>query len=115
MESEQTYDIDVCGIACVIATEDKARLDSVIGMVEERMRQIMSQSPKVSVAAAALMTALEYCDISSREQEAAQNMREQIREYIMESQNARIRCEELMRENDRLRARLASLEGGGSE
>jgi len=111
MDSEQTYDIDVCGIGCVVATEDKARLDSVVSLVEERMRQIMRQSTKVSVAAAALMTALEYCDISSREQEAAQNMREQIREYILESQNARMRCDELMRENDRLRARLALLEG----
>lgn len=110
MGKEQSYEIDVCGIGCIIATEDKARLDSVICLAEERMKEIMRHSSKISVATAALMAALEYCDSSIGEQEAAQNMREQIREYILESQHARSKCEELQRENDALRSRLAVLE-----
>lgn len=110
MSNEQRLEIDVCGISCILMTKDKNRLDTVINLTETRMRELLAASPKTSIAAAALMTALEYCDSALHEQESAQNMREQIREYIVEGQHARTKCEKLQEENQMLRSRILANE-----
>ena len=110
--SKNKVRIDVCGIECVLGTDDSEEYVRAVGEeVGKAMSSMMKQNDRLSVAAAAVFTALNYCDDARKAQAAADNLRSQIKNYVEDASRARMEADESRREIDRLNRELQTLRG----
>ena len=95
---------------CVISSDDSEEYIRAIGAVVARsINSMRKQNDRISVAAAAVFAALNFCDDSHKAQAAADNLRSQIKNYVEDASRARMEADEARREIDRLSRELHTL------
>ena len=116
--SKNRIRLEICGVECVIASDDSEEYIRAIGAeVARSMNAMCRQNERISIATAAVFAALNYCDDAQKAKAAADNLRAQIKNYVEDASHARMEADEARREADRLsrevqrlRARLAEEE-----
>lgn len=93
-----------------IMTDDNLEYVAQLGEeLDAKLSAIIGGNARVSVTQAAILTALEYADASKKCEITAENLRNQIQEYLEESARARTDVEIMKRENEKLLKEIASL------
>ena len=102
--------VNVCGTDYFIASEDDEEyILSVGNEVNDRMSNLLNENQRVSTTMAAVLCALSYADENRKANNAADNLRSQIKEYLEDSQRSRLEADEAKREAERLRRELQIL------
>ena len=90
-------------------------------MLNSDLKQILTQNPSASVTNAALLCALDYLDRYDKATNNANNMRDQIKDYMSDASNAKLQYDDEVRKNadlsaeiDDLKARIAKLASEGA-
>ncbi len=93
-----------------IMTDDNLEYVAQLGEeLDKKLTAIISNSTRISVTQAAILTALEYADAAKKCEITAENLRNQIQEYLEESARSRTDVEIMKRENERLMKEIATL------
>ena len=93
-----------------IMTDDNLEYVAQLGEeLDKKLTAIISNSTRISVTQAAIVTALEYADAAKKCEITADNLRNQIQEYLEESARSRTDVEIMKRENERLMKEIAAL------
>ncbi len=99
--------LEICGSTYTISTnEPEDYLRGLAERLDQDMNQIMVETPNASVTAAAVLTALRYLDEAEKSAFGADNLREQLQEYLEDASRARLAEDEARGEVDRLRREL---------
>ena len=116
--------LNIGGAEYAIITEDDVKYVAELGReVDLQLSQVMKANPRISTTQAAVLLALEYADEYKKAGAAADNLRQQIKDYLddasdakskadwarREAEKAKQEAEALKIENDRLRAQLSSV------
>lgn len=105
--------ISIAGIEVTIQTdEDRGYVQRIASKVDERLAVYLRMGAKVTVAQAAVLTALEFCDEFEKNNAAVENMRAQMRNYIDDSSRANAERDRYKAEAERLRNEIGR--GGAS-
>ena len=101
--------LNVCGTDYYLTSEDEEGYMRSIGdEVDLKMSSLLS-NPRVSTTMAAVLCSLSYADECRKAIKSADNLRTQIKEYLEDSQRARLEADEAKREVERLRRELQGL------
>lgn len=95
--------IEIFGVEYVIATEEDP--DYVVRLshqLDDKLRALMNENPRISITTAFALTAMGYLDDYYKAADNADNLRAQIRDYLEDSAKARIEAEEAKHEVARL-------------
>lgn len=102
--------LKICDIECVVNSEDNEDYVRALGYdVERTIQGLMGQNGRVSLAMAATIAALSYCDDVHKEITNSDNLRAQIKQYLDEATAAKEEAEQLRVENENLRAGMDEL------
>jgi len=102
--------LNIAGFNLIINTqEDEAQVRKLNEMLNNDLKQILSQNPSASVTNAALLCALDYLDRYDKATNSASNMRDQIKDYMSDASNAKLQFDEEVRRNEELSAEVESL------
>nr|WP_317323922.1 cell division protein ZapA [uncultured Flavonifractor sp.] len=85
----------------LVGTEDAGYTEKVAAHVDEKVREIM-ESARVSLVDGAVLAAVNIADEYFKEQEAAENLRRQLKEYLEEATKMKLELSEAKREIFRL-------------
>ena len=85
----------------LVGTEDAGYTEKVASHVDEKVREIM-ESARVSLVDGAVLAAVNIADEYFKEQEAAENLRRQLKEYLEEATKMKLELSEAKREIFRL-------------
>lgn len=108
--SKNKITVKVCGNELNILSEDSAEYtQKIASAVDKKMKLILEASPRASVARAAILAALDFCDLSKKLEEQGDGMRAQIQEYLEDSQKAHEEADEARKEADRLKTEIETL------
>lgn len=95
------------------AEEEPAYMAELGAQVDQAMRDLLDNNPRVSTTMAAVLVALNNADLARKAEATADNLRAQMKGYLddnhrgrQETETARREVERLRRENAELRARL---------
>lgn len=100
----------------MLSTDDPESYVRAMGdEVEKAVTEFTDQNPRISITLAALLTALRFCDEKKRALDDADNLRNQIRDYLEESSRARLEAEEARREIERMKREIQTLRSRLSE
>lgn len=92
-------DIGGCEI-CVASEESEDYIKNIAQKVDEHIKKLMDYSPSMSTTMAAIFAAMDFCDESLKEKEAADNLRSQIKEYFDDAAQARAEAQESRRREE---------------
>ena len=114
--------LNIAGFNLIINTqEDEAQVRRLNEMLNSDLKQILTQNPSASVTNAALLCALDYLDRYDKATNNANNMRDQIKDYMSDASNAKLQYDDEVRKNadlsaeiDDLKARIARLASEGA-
>ena len=102
--------LNIAGFNLIINTqEDEAQVRRLNDMLNNDLRQILTQNPSASVTNAALLCALDYLDRYDKATNNANNMRDQIKDYMSDASNAKLQYDEEVRKNAELSAEIEDL------
>lgn len=107
MEPVNTVKISICGTDYYISTEEDpeyvAQLGEYIGNVVDSM---MNENTSLSMSKALLLCCMNTLDELNRTNTGAENLRNQIKDYLEDSSKSRREVDELRRELDHLKKEL---------
>ena len=114
--------LNIGGFNLIINTqEDEAQVRKLNDILNEDLKQILTQNPSASITNAALLCALDYLDRYDKATHSANNMRDQIKDYIADASNAKLQDDDQVRKNsdlaaevENLRARITKLASEGA-
>ena len=93
-----------------IMTDDNLEYVAQLGEeLDAKLSAIIGGNARVSVTQAAVLTALEYADASRKCEITAENLRNQIQEYLEDAARARTDVEISKREIEKLNKEIATL------
>ena len=112
----------------IIAEEDVKYVQDLGRDLDRALTKIMKESPRLSTTQAAVLAALSYADECKKASDAADRLREQIKDYLDDASNAKSKAdwarheleeakrqvEALTIDNGRLRAELEAVLGAVS-
>ena len=102
--------LEICGTEYSITSdESETYMREIGGQVDQDMRSLMNNDPRVSTTMAAVLTALNHADIARKANATADNLRAQMKDYLDDNARARQDAENARREADRLRHELDEL------
>ncbi len=108
MNASKNMMVSVGGIDITIQTdEDRGYIQKLASKVDEKVLSYLRMGAKVTVAQAAVLTAMELCDEFEKNNAAVENMRAQMRGYIEDSIRAAADRDRYKAELDRTRNELA--------
>ena len=114
--------LNIGGFNLIINTqEDEAQVRKLNDILNEDLKQIFTQNPSASITNAALLCALDYLDRYDKATHSANNMRDQIKDYMADASNAKLQYDDQVRKNsdlaaevENLRARITKLASEGA-
>lgn len=99
--------LHICGSEYALTTDESpAYMEEIAGRVERSMKELMA-NPRISIAMAAVLVALDGMDTAEKALKAADNLRAQMKEYLDDNAKARTEADRLRNENSLLRQKLA--------
>ena len=102
--------LKICGTEFIVTSEDSEEyMQRTAEIVEKRMVMMTNSSSGMSVAKAAMFTALEFCDEAQKAAQSAENMRTQIQNYLEEAAHAKSEAAELRRREQSLTHEIEEL------
>lgn len=102
--------VSICGTDYYITSEeDELYVRLVADKVESSINAMLKANSRLSVTMAAVMTALDASDSELKAIDSADNLRSQIKDYAEESSRFRMQAEEARRENEQLKREVQSL------
>ncbi len=104
--------LEICGSPYVItATDDEGYVLALAEKLDEDMSKILEESPSATMTAAAVITALGYLDDMQKIDKSADNMREQIKNYLEDASKAKQDAVRAKQEIERLQKEIERLRG----
>ncbi len=103
--------LQICGTDyTIVSAEDDAEYMRGIGAeLNEKMRELQAENPRLSITQCAVLCALDYLDAYKKAESGAENLRSQIQDYLEDAARARTDSEITKRELDRVAKELAAL------
>ncbi len=102
--------LNIAGFNLIINTqEDEAQVRKLNDMLNSDLKQILNQNPSASVTNAALLCALDYLDRFDKATNNANNMRDQIKDYMADASNAKLQYDDEVRKNSELNEEVENL------
>ncbi len=102
--------VDIAGGLYTISTADSEEyVEAIAQKVDEDISSLISANPNLSVTRAAVFCALDYLDEYKKSAANADNMRNQIKDYLADAAKAKTAAEEARREVERLTREVAYL------
>ena len=103
--------LHICGTDyTIVSAEDDAEYMRAIGAeLDEMMRELQAENPRLSITQCAVLCALDYLDAFKKAESGAENLRSQIQDYLEDAARARTDSEITKRELDRVAKELAAL------
>lgn len=96
--------INIAGNEFNVLSQDSENYTiSVAKEVDEKITEIRKANHNISVSAAVILAALNFCDCAKKSEKDADNFRKQIKEYLTEAAQKEKEAEELRKENERLK------------
>ena len=93
----------------ITTDDDPEYLISLGAELDEELKKVFHESPNVSTTQAAVLLALQYCDLYKKSEKSADNLRGQIKEYLEDSARARMESDVAHREIERLNREMQAL------
>ena len=110
MGAKNRVKLKIADCEILIASEDSEEYIRQTGnRVDEYIRKAMDSSPTMSTTLASIFAALEFCDEATKEKEAADNLRGQIKEALDEVSRLRKELDEVRRSEKEARKELKAL------
>lgn len=110
MGAKNRVKLKIADCEILIASEDSEEYIRQTGnRVDEYIRKAMDSSPTMSTTLASIFAALEFCDEATKEKEAADNLRGQIKEAFDEVSRLRKELDEVRRSEEEARKELKAL------
>lgn len=111
MEQLNRVTIVIHGTEYTLMTdEDTARVEELGRELDKKIREVLSQSDRISFSDAAILCAMDYLNQLDKADQSADNMRVQIKEYLEDVARSKIEIEELKRQVDKQKRENAILE-----
>ncbi len=99
--------LEICGGVYLLSVEGEPGYYEELGKaLDEKMREMMNASDRVTVTGAAVLSALDYLDELRRSNDGADNLRSQLKSYFEDAMTAKATAENAARELQDLRAQL---------
>jgi len=99
--------LTICGNDYYINTDDDPKYVQELGAeLDQALTRITKDNHRLSMTQAAILCALDYADEAHKANESADNLRNQIRDYMEDSQKYKMEAEVNKREVDRLNKEL---------
>ena len=96
--------INIVGSEFTVLSQDSESYTlSIAKEVDEKIGEIRSANPNISITAAVMLAALNFCDCAKKSEKDADNFRIQIKEYLTEAAQKEKEADELRKENERLK------------
>ena len=87
MPDTQKVTVRICDMPYTITTDEpESYLQELGKQVDHRMREMMAGNPHVSTNMAAVLTAITLADEAHKAQEASDNLRVKLRDYLNENE-----------------------------
>lgn len=110
MGAKNRVKLKIADCEILVASEDSEEYIRQTGnRVDEYIRSTMESAPNMSTTLAAIFAALEFCDEATKEREAADNLRGQIKEALDEAARLRKELEEAQRSEEEARKELRAI------
>lgn len=93
----------------ILAVEPEEYMLRVASLVDRKMNEIMEQNQRLSLADAAVLSAINLCDDCLKAQSAGDNLRSQIKQYLDDAAKYRQEADEAKKEIVRLRNEMQDL------
>ncbi len=104
--------INICGMEYTILSEESEEyIKQIAKQIDYEMGNILEINTRFSVTMAAILTALKYCDGLKKSQHDADNLRIQIKDYLEESVEARMKFDQSEKEIVSLKKEIDTLNG----
>ena len=107
---ENRITVSICGTDYTFTAEESpSYMQKVAALVDARMGEIL-QSGRINRVDAAVLAAANIADELLKEQTASENLRNQLKDYLDEANNAKAEASELRREIFKLTQQISKLE-----
>lgn len=98
--------LNICGAEFALTSDDsESYIHAIAEEVEAGITEMVEKNPHISITTAGIISALNYCDAQHKAEDAADNLRSQIKDYLEDSSRARTEADEARREVERLKRR----------
>lgn len=102
--------LTICGMEFSILSDDDIDYVKATGReVDEKIKALIDDNNRLSVAMAAIVAALDYCDELQKNNTSIDNLRAEIKQYLEESAEYRKDAEDARREVERLKREIQVL------
>lgn len=103
--------VTICGTQYTIVSEEDTPeyMQELSATLDENMRQMLEQNPRLSITQAAVLCALDAMDVCKKAESSSENLRSQIQDYLEDAARARTDSEITKRELERVSKELAAL------
>lgn len=99
--------IFVGGKRFIIKTEEsESYMKKVVERVDTKLKSIIASNPLIDKESAAILATLDYCDEEYKLRERLEEIKEQIKDYLVETENLHKEIKELKTKNIELQADL---------
>lgn len=99
--------LNIGGAEYSILTEDDVKYVSELGKEVDRvLAKIMKENPRLSTTQAAVLMSLEYADEFKKASASADNLREQIKDYLDDASNAKAKADLARKESEKAKREL---------
>ena len=95
MPTSQKVTVRICDMPYTITTDEpESYLQELGKQIDARMRELMADNPRVSTNMAAVLTAITLADQAHKSEEAADNLRVKLRDYLAENESLQKQLEQ---------------------
>ena len=102
--------LNICGAEFALTSDDsESYIHAIAEEVEAGITELVEKNPHISITTAGIISALNYCDAKHKAEDAADNLRSQIKDYLEDAAKAKLAAEEARREVERLRREIGYL------
>lgn len=102
--------LNICGSDYILVSEDSESYMHLVGeKVDEKLSEVLTKNPKLSVSMAAVLSSLEFCDEVMKTQEKFESLKSQMKKYVGENAQIQIKCKNLENENFNLKSEISDL------
>ena len=116
MAEVQKFRLSICGSEYTISTDEPAGyMQELAAQVDASMRNLLNSNERITLVQAAILTALMNADTAHKQEASAENLRDQMKDFISENARARQEADTARREAvclrgeaDELRRQLAA-------
>ena len=110
MAEVQKYRLSICGSEYTISTDEPAGyMQELAAQVDASMRNLLNSNERITLVQAAILTALTNADTAHKQEASAENLRDQMKDFISENARARQEADTARREAVRLRGEADEL------